>query len=153
MGVRTITVTVTVNGCTATNILEVFISDDPEYCAACLISPNTDINSMNTNFASAPNLPENNMDREKLNAKNSDMEVQVYPNPFEDHLNIKLGEVSEQLIKYRISEPQGRVVQSGVFGANELQSIIEFHALPSRLYILTIDLGKKGLFHKRIIKY
>lgn len=92
----------------------------------------------------------------RISNKDNTIKIQSYPNPFLSQINVSLFSESEQVIKARLSDMQGRIIKAYTrcvyrgnnnFTINDLASI-----LPGTYAIEIIDQEKKSIGMARVIK-
>jgi hypothetical protein len=129
-GYRNITVTVTTATCTANNFLEVYVSDSPVYCdggqAGVQIDP--------------------------INAPAEMMGYKIFPNPFNDRLQVRFEKALPVATELRLSNLQGALVNVIRVPAGDTQVELDLVHLPKGVYMLTMDLGGQMLYQDKVVK-
>lgn len=87
----------------------------------------------------------------KLNSENLtwSYQVEIYPNPFVQHINIKLARLEDGLV-FKLFDNQGKEVMKQQISATHM--IIDTRKLPYGLYTIVIVLGNKSLKYFHAIK-
>ena len=129
-GFRRIWVTVTTATCTATNYLDVFVTNNTPYCEAM----------MNMQ----PVIPETSV------AEGAG--ILVFPNPFDDRVQIQLESPLLLDGNLRILNVQGALLKSMRMPAGAHQMDVELSDLPAGVYFLQLEAGPDQFYNERIIK-
>jgi len=70
----------------------------------------------------------------------NELGIQIYPNPVENLLNIKLDETSKEQLNFKLTDYTGKLIKKGIF---DFTTTIEMNQFPKGLYLLTIVKGTK----------
>jgi hypothetical protein len=80
------------------------------------------------------------------------VEVQVFPNPAGEKVNVRLAEPSDMKIQYSVVDAQGKPVKTGVIETGETEEQINLQNIPAGAYYLKLLKGKISNVCK-ILKY
>ena len=160
MGVRFIKVTVSSDECTAYNMLPIFVSDDPNYCSACLVQGNFDFDQLGEMLGQqiqekitavgSPNAPVG----EEIPLPEMDASVlTLYPNPFKDILNVKFDQFEQAQTNYWVTDAQGKLLVIGSIQEGNVQTEINMTGFVPGVYFISFDLGEKGVYHEKVVKH
>ncbi|MBR9919515.1 MAG: T9SS type A sorting domain-containing protein [Bacteroidetes bacterium] len=129
VGFRTITLTVSTAECTGSNFLDIIVTNSQVYCDG---------------QPSVPPAPGTSAYEQPG--------VQIFPNPFNDRIQLQFDEPVLFKTGVQISNMQGRVLQrlSAKAGTGQLE--LDLSDLPPGLYILSLESPDGQTQHHRIIK-
>jgi len=85
------------------------------------------------------------------NIKLPQLEVQLYPNPVNDILNMELSSKTQNIMEYQIIDLQGKLLQTKQLRAKQVK--IDVSGLPSGIYIIQGQTNNGGIFRRKFIKY
>ena len=70
----------------------------------------------------------------------NELGIQIFPNPVQDVLNIKLKAISKEELNYQLKDYTGKLIKKGKF---DFSTSVKMNQLPKGLYLLTITKGVK----------
>ncbi|MBX9850374.1 MAG: T9SS type A sorting domain-containing protein [Cytophagaceae bacterium] len=79
-----------------------------------------------------------------------DIDLNIFPNPFNDEFEIKLNNSSEDFVKVVLENSSGQIISEEIFSNNSTVKIGK--ALKSGLYVIKVTCGDE-FFIRKIIKY
>jgi len=79
----------------------------------------------------------------------NEQDIEIYPNPFNDKIVMRLIHDSDKLISYKLYEPRGMLVAQGMLTGEQYQ--LDTEMLPASTYILEVNYGDK-MGRVRIVK-
>ncbi len=133
MGVRRIWVTVSTATCTATNYLDVFVSNSPVYC-----------NMGMQQAGEAGSIA--------VEASKASLQLEVRPNPFSDWLEVDLGMIPENPVQISLWDLSGRLQLEAWANPGTRHLLLETSALPAGVYLLLAQTSKGEVYRKRVVK-
>ncbi len=80
-----------------------------------------------------------------INDLSNELGIQIFPNPVQDILNIKLDATSDELLNYQLTDYTGKLIKKGIF---DFSTSVKMGHLPKGLYLLTIEKATKRAVFK-----
>lgn len=77
--------------------------------------------------------------------------LEIFPNPIEDHINIRMGDVDE-VIMITLMGVDGRTVLQEQHTQGNIRIDLSTHTVPSGLYLLSVELGSKRTVRKLLVR-
>ncbi|MBR9919469.1 MAG: T9SS type A sorting domain-containing protein [Bacteroidetes bacterium] len=131
-GIQTITLTVSTPGCTASNFMQVYVSNSPVNCDPGIQSPST----------------------EGINGEGvfKEHKMLVYPNPFDEVVHIRLEQILDNPGLIKLSDVNGRVLQMRTLESGEISLSLEMMDVPSGVYFISLEVPGWPVYHQRVIR-
>lgn len=85
-----------------------------------------------------------------LDEKDSDISLQIYPNPTSDYLTLSMDEIHNESVKYQIIDITGKSLQKG--SLTQSATKLDFTPFRSGSYFILISNGSEKLKTFKIIK-
>lgn len=84
-------------------------------------------------------------------AESASRKLEIFPNPVEDHINIRMGDVDE-VIMITLMGVDGRVVVQERHTQGNIRIDLKGHFVPSGLYLLSVERGSERTVRKVMVR-
>ncbi|MCB0705706.1 MAG: T9SS type A sorting domain-containing protein [Saprospiraceae bacterium] len=128
VGFHTITITVSTASCTATNYLDVIVTNSPVYCG------------------SIPNPQPSITDQVVLS------KMTIYPNPFEEEVTVRFSEETRAQGLVSVSDLNGRIIQTIKVSPGTREIELNLSDLPGGIYFIRLEQPGEQAYYEKIIK-